>query len=112
MTLDPKRIEAKVAARKAARELVSLLEVPNNYGADYADALCEELRSLLPKRKEEPAPAPVSFIQLAFTEIPFGQHRGERFHTIPIEYLDWLCREQETFLATLRAYLKHPECER
>jgi uncharacterized protein (DUF3820 family) len=39
----------------------------------------------------------------------FGKHAGETFGDIPDDYLDWLCREQETFLRSLQEYLKHPE---
>jgi hypothetical protein len=90
-----------------------MLSVPNNWGADYADAFCETLRSLLPQRRkdvvEPKSPPPIA--RLGAMQIPFGQHAGKCFDDIPLDYLDWLCRSQEDFYRDLRAYLKHPELE-
>ena len=45
------RVEARVAARKAAREVLSLLSWPDGYGADYAESFLETMRELLPQRR-------------------------------------------------------------
>lgn len=88
-----------------------LLEWPDNYGADFAEAFIDEMRKLLPKRRDaEPAPVkPVPLARAAAVVMPFGEHRGKPLDYVPVEYLDWLCREQETFLLSLQTYLRHPD---
>lgn len=108
---DTKHIEARIAGRKAAKELFSLLEWPDGHGADYADGLLAALREMLPQRKAdivEPE-KPIPIARLGATSIPFGKWLNYTFDETPLEYLDWLCSSQESFCKDLRAYLKHPE---
>lgn len=111
MSLDEKRVTARVAGRQAARDLFDLLAVPEDYGVEYAEALLSEFRSMLPQRPAEPTatvkgtPLPV----LRAIQFPFGAHRGKRFDDVPLSYLEWLLSEQEGFHKLLREYLNHPE---
>lgn len=106
-------VKARIAGRDAAPHLIELLDWPDGHGADYADALCHRLRELLPKRKvdEVKPPQQTPIAHLGVITMPFGVHAGKSFDDIPLEYLDWLCRSQEDFYKSLRAYLKHPELE-
>ena len=54
-------------------------------------------------------PEPIA--RLGAIEMPFGAYAGKSFDETPIEYLDWLCRSDESFYKSLRAYLKHPDLE-
>lgn len=108
---DQERIAARIAGRKAAEEVKGLLSWPDNYGADYADAFCETMRKLLPRRRADVETlTPVT--RLGSTQLEFGMHRGLKFDEAPLEYLQWLCGAQEDFLKVLRLYLKHPDLER
>jgi hypothetical protein len=108
--MDPEAIKAKVEARRAANVMLELLEWPDNHGADFAEAFIDEMRKLLPKRRVvETIEKPVPYQRLASTEMKFGKHAGETFGDIPDDYLDWLCREQESFLRSLQSYLKHSD---
>lgn len=107
------QIGARVAGRKAAREIFELLQWPDGFGADFADGFVDEIRDMLPKRRIEPVPPEKSLpiARLGATRIPFGQYKDQTFDEAPLDYLDWLCRSQEEFYKDLRAYLKHPEVE-
>lgn len=108
-----KRIEARVAGRNAAKEILPLLSWPDGHGADFAQSFCDTMRELLPRRhtKEDSPPAPIPIARLGQLQMVFGVHKGKHFDDIPLEYLDWLCCQQEDFYKSLRAYLKHPELE-
>lgn len=112
--VNPARVAARKAGRAAAAELIGLLDPPVGHGADYAEALVEELRSRLPRRRNhvptEPAPPP--FAAVRNVRIPFGKYVGKRLDEAPLEYLDWLLRSQEGFHHALRAYLNHEAVER
>lgn len=130
------RVEARVAARKAAKEIIELLSWPDGYGADYADAFVETIRELLPKRRcpicggtehVDPLPGtvgrrcikccdvgnsrPVPIARLGATRIEYGEFIGQCYDDIPLERLDWYCRKAEENAKSLRAYLKHPDLE-
>lgn len=111
--VDQKRIEARVAGRKAAADVFGLLSWPDGHGSEYADSLCETLRGMLPQAKAtEVVPEPIPPIaRLGAIVMPFGAYQDNSLDDVPIEYLDWLCRSQEEFYKNLRAYLKHPELE-
>lgn len=109
--------EAKIKARVHGREIadvlsdmaISEMKPHTGHGADFAEAMLERLHDLMPKRR---CTAPTDTIEpvarLGQTVIRFGSHCGKKFDQIPLDYLDWLCGEQEDFLKGLRAYLKHP----
>ena len=111
LPVNRKRIAARVEGRKAAGELLELIgELKTD--RDFMQAVIEKIVAecdLAPK--PEPAPTPEPIARLGAMLVPFGQHVGKRFDDVPLDYLDWLCREQESFYKTLRAYLKHPELE-
>ncbi len=111
MVVDEGKILARKSARDSASEIIQLLEWPDGYGADFAEAFLEALRSKLPKRRTtEPTPEkPQPIARLGATVMPFGAHQGKSFDEVPLEYLDWLCGTQESFHQALKAYLKHPE---
>lgn len=111
------RIKARVAGRNAADVLsdVAFDEIKEhpNHGADFAEAMIERFGELMPKRADHqpvvPKLEPIS--RLGQTIIRFGSHCGKKFDNIPVEYLDWLCGQQEELIKELRAYLKHPELQ-
>lgn len=116
--INEQRIKARVVGRATAEELHNafLADVSKKYpehGADYAEALLERLAEMLPHRRmatpEIEKPEPIA--RLGCNVIPFGKHASRQFDEVPLDYLDWLCREQEGFYKTLRAYLTHPELE-
>lgn len=102
------RILAKIKARAAAKEIAQLLEWEDGTGADFAESFLKEMRELLPVRRvaEKPKPKEIPFAQLEATVLEFGEHAGKSFAEVPEYYLDWLCREQESFLPKLQSYLR------
>lgn len=116
--MNDERIKNRVAGREAAKALYSLLLADNGsqpwtngHGADYAEALLDELTKLLPHRKK-PEPEPVKLepiARLGATQIDFGKHAGQTYDETDLDYLDWLCKVQEDNLRILKAYLTHPE---
>jgi hypothetical protein len=105
------RIEARIAGRKMGTELFGLIEGDTS-SDPYMESLIDEIRRLSGIRHAEPEVEkhePIA--RLGATEMPFGAHAGKCFDDTPLEYLDWLCRNQEDFYKTLRAYLRHPELE-
>ncbi len=111
LPVNRKRIAARVEGRKAAGELLELIG-DLKADRDFMQAVIETIVAecdLAPKAEPSPAPEPIA--RLGAMLVPFGQHVSKRFDDVPLDYLDWLCREQESFYKTLRAYLKHPELE-
>lgn len=111
--IDETAVAARVSGRKAAEQVTPLLEWPNNHGADFADGFLSQMRHLLPQRAADVVlpEKPLPIARLGGTKIPFGQYNGKNFDDAPLDYLDWLCRSQEEFYKSLRAYLKHPELQ-
>lgn len=111
--MSEKRTKAKIAGRKMAAELIGLCDWEDGTGADYAESLLRELKKLLPKREAdiETEVKPVPIARLGATVIKFGEHHDKSYDAIPIDYLSWLCGQQEASVKSLRAYLKHPELE-
>jgi hypothetical protein len=112
LPVNRKRIAARVDGRKAAGDLLELLSDADKDNHDFMQSLVDTISTvcdLNPKPEATSAPEPIA--RLGSTTIPFGQHIGKDFDSVPLDYLDWLCREQEGFYKTLRAYLKHPELE-
>lgn len=122
--MDETRIKTRIAAREHAEVLlvksadaacileIPLLEWPDGYGADYAEAFLERLRELLPQRKkppkpEKPKPRPLS--QLKNTLVPFGEFNGCRLCYVPDSRVDWYIRKMEENVKLFREYLHHPE---
>ena len=106
------RIASRVRGREAAGELLSLLDAEVRDDPNAMEAIVEALECFTNRNKQPPPTAPLEPIaRLGTMIVPFGQHVGKRFDDVPLDYLDWLCREQESFYKTLRAYLKHPELE-
>lgn len=107
------RIKARIAGRRQAGEILSLLEWEDGTGADFAEHFLDELRSKLPQKhepqQEEPPPVPIA--RLGATKMTFGAHNGKSFDEVPLDYLSWLCGATEDSLKSLRAYLNHPEIE-
>lgn len=109
--INRKRIAARIAGREEAEALISCID--HNYLAspDCMEAIVEEFEKYTNRNKPQTPATPEPIARLGATIIPFGQHLGRTFDQTPLEYLDWLCREQEGFYKTLREYLKHPELE-
>ena len=101
-----RRLRSKVAGRTAAREVFGLLAWEDGTGADYADSFLDEMRKLLPERRQPDPPKEISQAALNKTKIPFGQYKDQPLEDIPLDYLDWLCRSQEDFYYRLRMYLR------
>ena len=106
-------LKRRVEGSLYAVQLLSLIASKDLEDADYMDGLVERMiRDGSHKHIEEVAevkPEPIA--RLGATEMPFGAHAGKTFDETPLEYLDWLCRSQESFYKSLRAYLKHPQLE-
>ena len=110
--LDLSTTMCRMAGRLGAQEVVELL------GSDfespqYAEGLIRELQKLAGLDSPDDNPqklAPLARLESA--TMPFGEHYGKPFGEVPLSYLDWLCRSQESFYADLRAYLTHPENHR
>lgn len=106
-------LKRRVAGSLMAVELMSLIKSSDFEDADYMDGLVERMqRDGSHKPIEDEAdvkPEPIA--RLGATEMPFGLHAGKTFDDVPLQYLDWLCRSQEGFYKSLRAYLRHPELE-
>lgn len=118
--MNEQRIKARIAGRNEAVPIYEMLFLSDGTppwndgcGADYAEALLEKLAELLPHRRvAEPEPEkPEPIARLGSYVIQFGRYAGHAFDDTPLDYLDWLCREQEGFYKRLRAYLTHPELE-
>ncbi len=104
-------IQAKVAARKLAPQLVSLCEWEDGTGINFAETLLTEMAKLLPRR-QQPAAQPkqqLTYAHLANLPMPFGTHQGKNLADIPTDYLDWRCRNHEDFYKILKQFLNHPE---
>lgn len=105
------RIEMRIAGRQMAKQLYELCDGPiTNF--HYVDSLVQELKRLAGLYEPEPVPETRGAIaRLGREKMPFGIHADKCLDDVPLEYLDWLCRSQESFYKNLRAYLKHPELE-
>lgn len=113
---DTNRIKARVYGRNTAREVVGLLSIeaePPELQIEISEAFIDELWKLLPQRPvaEQSKPALEPIARLGRLQIPFGIHKGKVFDDVPLDYLDWLAREQEGFYKSLRAYLTHPDLQ-
>lgn len=105
------RIASRVRGREAATELLSLLDAEVRDDPNAMEAIVESLECFT-NRNKPATPLPTEPIaRLGATTVPFGQHNGKDFDGVPLDYLDWLCREQEAFYKRLRDYLRHPELE-
>jgi hypothetical protein len=110
LPVNRKRIAARVDGRKAAGDLLELLSESDKNNRDFMQSLVDTISTVCDLVPEpEPTPTPEPIARLGATKIPFGQHNGKDFDSVPLDYLDWLCREQESFYKTLRSYLKHPD---
>lgn len=106
------RIASRVRGREVVAELLSLLDADVRDDPNTMEAIVESLEAFTNRNKPKtPGPTVEPIARLGAMLLPFGQHVGKRFDDVPLDYLDWLCREQEGFYKTLRAYLKHPELE-
>jgi len=108
--------EQIIKSRKAGRLLAdTIIDLIGDDALDdwLVESLLKELSNkLLPSKAKPPDPKPEPLTCLEQTKMPMGRYLGKRFADIPLDYLDWLCREQEDFYLDLRAYLKHPENRR
>lgn len=105
-------LKRRVAGSLMAVELMACLSSSDLGDPDYMRGLIDRIErdtSSTPINSEGAKPEPIA--RLGATEMPFGAHAGKSFDETPVEYLDWLCRSQEGFYKSLRAYLKHPELE-
>ena len=97
------QIAHNVGVGLKVREAIELL------GDDFDDEhwlrLRDELIAMHPLPKAD-TPAEIDLFRFGNEVMQFGKHRGDPIREVPLEYLDWLCREQENFYAKLRAYLK------
>jgi hypothetical protein len=110
--VNAEKVAARVQGRKMAVELSSLIPGDNFHDLNFMEALTDELKEMagvVPAVNIEVVEQVQPIARLATTEVPFGVHKGKSFDDVPLTYLDWLCREQEGFYRSLRAYLKHPE---
>ncbi len=108
------RVKSRIAGRKMAKDLLEFLNESQLTDQHYMAGLIQEIArssGMLLEAKREPSKQSgdsLSFEQLRTMEIPFGQYHGQTLDEVPLNYLDWLCQEQEQFLSFLHPYLKHP----
>lgn len=103
-------ITERVEAGKLAKECLEL--VADQLTSDVMRvAFVEKLRLILIPLTPEQSTSLAPIGRLGAVQITFGQHAGKCYDDVPLDYLDWLCGQQENNLASLRAYLKHPEIE-
>ena len=112
--MNMKRIRLRVEGRKFAREIMSLAATEHADEREFWEACIDEIAGdkapPLPVAPEVNEPlTPIA--RLGAERMPFGEYRGKPLDDVSIAYLDWLCREQEHFYRTLRAYLKHPDLQ-
>jgi len=104
------RIYSRIQGRDMAKEILDLV---GEHEDIFMESFCETINKHINPPDELPyelMPEPLS--RLENTKMPMGRYLGKRFADIPLDYLDWLCREQEDFYRDLRAYLRHPENRR
>lgn len=106
-----------VRARQQAEAVVDLIDVPKElkYKRIFAKTLLDllgitdadelEAKKEANKRRKE-------YPRLRATKLNFGKHKDQAYEDVPLSYLDWLCGQMETDLASLQEYLKHPETKR
>ncbi len=108
--VNTQRVQARVAGRVYADELVQQIKLPPRDRPDFVEAMLDELAALLPaKAPTEPEQPPASLSRLEAARIPFGRYQNKPFSKIPPKYLDWLLGESETLCKLLREYLDHPD---
>lgn len=112
------RIQKRIKGRQAAKDCWSISIADPTSDAppsrEWCEGFCDEIRKLTGVEGREQSInaadcGPIA--RLGNIPMPFGQHEGKPFDETPLEYLDWLCRSQEDFYKSLRAYLKHPDLE-
>lgn len=111
MTTMPEKVLARVEGRMVAKDLWELVEDRSD-DRGFMGSLIEELQrraGLLPPLPEEEKHEPIA--RLGKLQMVFGAHKGKPFDEIPLDYLNWLCGQQEDFYKSLRAYLKHPHLQ-
>lgn len=110
---EKQRIQAKIKAREDAKIVFEMLEWEDGTGHQYAEALLQALRFMLPVREEDkPAEEKTEPIaRLGACKIHFGEFSGQELDSIPIERLDWYLRQSERTVELLKSYLTHPELE-
>ena len=115
-------VKAKVAARKAAADVVSLgideearviTECSNGNVGVVSYAFWEWIRDAALERVPLPVTEPKVMRAKPMTDeqarrfekenIPFGQHANTRVGSVPLQYLRWLA--DQPFIDELRAYL-------
>lgn len=105
------RIASRVRGREVATELLSLLDAEVRDDPSAMEVIVETFECFTGRNKPAAPVTTEPIARLGSTTIPFGQYIGRDFDSVPLDYLDWLCREHESFYKILRAYLKHPELE-
>lgn len=109
------RIQERMAGRQSARDCWSLATADfDPPPIAFCEGFADEIRKLSGIEQKESGInsadcGPIA--RLGAMEMPFGQHHGKSLDECPLDYLDWLCRSQEDFYKSLRAYLKHPDLE-
>ncbi len=111
LPVNRKRIASRVRGREAVADILSLLDAGVRDDAEAMEAIVEALECFTNRNKPAAPVAVEPIARLGTVKITFGVHAGKEFDDVPLEYLDWLCRQQESFYKTLRSYLKHPELE-
>jgi uncharacterized protein (DUF3820 family) len=105
---------SRVDGRKMASTLFEFLDANQKSDQHFVASLLEALAfktGLHIRAAEGPKWTPeevMPFERVRNIRIPFGIYHGKTLDSVPLDYLDWLCGEQEMFNGTLRAYLKHP----
>lgn len=115
------RVRDRVRGRKLAAHAFEGVDVMasthelTDGSLDLQDGFFDELEKRCGYTRDAAAEPELSDVipiaRLGSTVLPFGKYHNHQFDYVPLDYLEWLCRSQEEFLATLKAYMKHPELE-
>lgn len=104
------RIAQRIKGREAANKLLEAVDKRKMTSPPFRQGFYRRMCEASAESTGDVAnskPEPIA--RLGKTRVPFGKYKSQPFDNVPVEYLDWLCREQEEFYADLRKYLTHPE---
>lgn len=99
------RIQKRGAGRKAAKEILELVDLQD---PESIDAFLDELKEKLqPKQVEqEQVDAEKKLSELAFYQLTFGKYENCFLRDVPRDYLHWLVKVSEENMIMVGQYLK------
>lgn len=108
-----KRIKSLVDGRETAETVLGMLypwqREDEHFMAAFVQEIIKSSGLAVEARKPEIDKTPACFERLRSTTIEFGKYAGLTYDEVPLNYLDWICGQQEDSLLLLRGYLMHPQ---